>query len=182
MSLDLTTTGSLKDKALRERARLLYYGNILPEVIAHTFKIDIDELNYLIMGPDGRGTNVQCWYRQKKELTPTSIVAFIADKVNVLENTSGLAHEILTTNLQRIRKQQMADDEIVYSVKEMESIAKIFIEMDKVTRLEKGEATEITRKVGLTPKELMGVFAKDKFNIESLENPEPMEADYREIN
>lgn len=162
MAMDLTTTGNIaKDKKLQTRAKLLFFAGYLPTEISEFLKVDVDELNMLIFGPDRHGTHQKCWHVLRKQLDPTSIIAFIGAKVDVLEKTAGVALNLLKTNLERLAK-----DEVELSVDDMSKIAKVFADMDKITRLEKGEATEIRKTVGLTPEQSRKILMSDPFAIE----------------
>lgn len=162
MALDLTTTGNIaKDRKLQTRAKLLYFANYLPEEISEFLKVNNDDLRMLIFGPDRRGTHEKCWHYMRKQLDPTAIIAFIGAKTDVLEKTAGVALNLLKTNLERL-----AVSGVELSVDEMTKISKVFIDMDKITRLERGEATEIRKTIGLTPDEARKVLQSDPFAVE----------------
>lgn len=164
------------DRKTINKAQLMYFGDRPVEEIAMVLSIEPATLRYYIFGEDGDGTDKNSWYQIKKRLNPTAIALYLKDKVHVLEQTAGIGLEILNVSLGRLRDTvNDPDSEIILSIDDMGKLAKIVVDMDKMVRLESGQATELIEHMGLSRAEAKEILANDPFandiEVESVELP-----------
>jgi len=151
------------DKKTREKCKLLYLGNYSIEDIAEITGVEIDTIRFYVFGDNGAGSNEHCWFQIKKKLGPASVAAYMAQKQGVLEKTAGLALNIINESLKRVWEQMEVDESFVPTIDDMKKLAGIVTDMDKMVRLESGQATQITEHVGLTRAEALRVLKEDPF-------------------
>jgi hypothetical protein len=168
------TDSVLKNKEIREKAKLLYLGGYSPEEIATMINSHPDDIGRLVYGEDGTGESKRCWSQIKARMQPTAITAFLAEKAHVFERTTGLALKILTSNLEKLCEYH--DDPTTPPMKpdELAMISSIVMNMDKICRLETGKATQIVQQIGITPEEARKILQEDPMN-------NVVEAEYHEI-
>ena len=164
------------DRKTLNKAQLMYLGNREVTEIATALSIDPDTLRFYIFGVDGEGSDKNSWYQIKKNLKPTAIALYLKDKVHILEQTAGLALEILNFSLSNLRDKVTSGEEEPLSLDDMTKLSKIVTDMDKMYRLESGLATETIEHMGLSvaqAKEILAndPFAQDTFEVESVELP-----------
>lgn len=163
------------DKKTVTKAQLMYFGNRELTEIATALSIDPDTLRFYIFGVDGEGEEKDCWYQIKKNLKPTAIALYLKDKAHILEQTAGLALEILNFSLANIRDAIINGEHEPLSLDDMTKLSKIAVDMDKVYRLESGLATEHIDMMGLSRAEAREILANDPFanaiEVESVELP-----------
>lgn len=151
------------DRKVVNKAQLMYFGNRELTEIATALSIDPDTLRFYIFGVDGEGTEKNSWYAIKKNLKPTAIALYLKDKAHILEQTAGLALEILNYNLANLRDAVVNGEHEPLTLDDMTKLAKIAVDMDKVYRLESGLATEHIDMMGLSRAEAKEILANDPF-------------------
>lgn len=151
------------DRKTKDKAKILYLSDHSLEDIAHICNIDMDTVRFYVFGENGSGSNEACWFQIKKKLGPASVAVYVAQKQDVLEKTAGLALNIINESLKRIQQVMDEDASHVPSVDDIKKLSGIVTEMDKMVRLERGEATQITEHVGLTRAEAIRVLKEDPF-------------------
>lgn len=151
------------DRKTKEKARLLFLSNHSIGDISSILNIEIDTLRFYIFGENGTGSNENCWYQIKKKLGDTSIAAYLHNKIDVLDKTCGMAANIVNENLKRIQQEMLDDPTKVLSLDDTKKLASIVVDMDKVIRLESGQATQIVENIGLTRAEAIRVLSEDPF-------------------
>jgi len=151
------------DKKQKDLARFYFFADYSLPDISNILSIDIDTLRFYIFGENGSGTNENCWYQLKKQLGPASIAAYVHDKIKVLEKTSGTALNILNENLKRIEINMKDDPTLTLSLDDTKKLASIVVDMDKMVRLESGQATAIVENIGLTRAEAVRILQEDPF-------------------
>lgn len=165
------------DRKTKEKARLLFLSDYSLGDICSKLEIDMDTLRFYVFGENGSGSNEHCWYQIKKRLGDTSIAAYLHDKIDVLNKTCGTAANIINENLKRIQREMLDDPTKILSIDELNKLTSIVVSMDKITRLEAGQATQIIENVGLTRAEAIRVLSEDPF----AQSIEVDEADWSEI-
>lgn len=151
------------DRNKREECKMLYLSNHSLEDIAHIAQVDIKTVRFYVFGENGAGTNEHCWHQIKKKLGSASVAAYVAKKQNVLEKTAGLALNIINESLKRIQMAMDEDPLHVPTIQDVKMLSGIVTDMDKMVRLENGEATNITEHVGLTRAEAVRILKDDPF-------------------
>lgn len=151
------------DKKTREKARLYYFANYSLGDISSILNVEMDTLRFYVFGENGSGSNEHCWFQLKKKLDPASVAAYIHDKIGVLEKTTGVALNLLNENLKRIQQELLDDPTKTLSIDDTKKLASIVVDMDKIVRLESGQATQIVENIGLTRAEAIRVLAEDPF-------------------
>lgn len=151
------------DKKARDRARLYYFSDYSLSDICEIMNIDMDTLRFYVFGENGAGSNENCWFQLKKNLGPASVAVWVKDKVSSLEKTSGLALNLINENLKRIERKMKEDPDETLSVDDTKKLAGILADMDKIIRLESGQATQIVENVGLSRAEAIRILAEDPF-------------------
>jgi hypothetical protein len=159
-------------RKLYERAQMMYFGDIDISEIAMTMNIDPSTLRFYIFGEDEQGTNKACWSQLKKKLKPTVLALYLKDKAQVMDQTAGVALEIVTMSLGKVRDELRTNPDYRLSVQEISQISKIAVDMDKMVRLESGQATELIEHMGLSLGEAREIIASDPF-------AEAVEAEYK---
>ena len=142
---------------------MLYLSDHSLEDIAHITQTDINTIRFYVFGENGAGTNEHCWHQIKKKLGPASVAVYVAKKQDVLNKTAGLALSIINESLKRIQAAMDEDTSHVPSIDDIKKLSGIVTDMDKMVRLENGEATSITEHVGLTRAEAVRVLKEDPF-------------------
>jgi hypothetical protein len=151
------------DRKTKEKARLLFLANHSIGDISSVLNIEVDTLRFYIFGENGTGSNENCWYQIKKKLGDTSIAAFLHSKIDVLDKICGTGVNIVNENLKRIEQEMKLDPTKILSLDDTKKLASIVVDMDKVIRLESGQATQIVENIGLTRAEAVRVLAEDPF-------------------
>lgn len=163
------------DRKTINKAQLMYFGNREITEIATALSVDPDTLRFYIFGVDGEGNDKNCWYQIKKNLKPTAIALYLKDKAHILEQTAGLALEILNFSLANLRDAVVNGEHEPLNLDDMTKLSKIAVDMDKVYRLESGLATEQIEHMGLSRAEAREVLANDPFAqaipVESVQLP-----------
>ena len=151
------------DRKTVNKAQLMYFGNRELTEIATALSIEPETLRFYIFGTDDDGTEKSCWYQIKKNLKPTAIALYLKDKAHILEQTAGLALEILNHSLSNLRESVLSGEHDPLNLDDMTKLAKIAVDMDKVYRLESGLATEHIDMMGLSRAEAKEILANDPF-------------------
>jgi hypothetical protein len=157
-----------------DKAQMMYFSDIDISDIATTLSVEPDTLRFYIFGEDEQGTSPSCWFMVKKKLKPTAMSLYLKDKVAVMEQVGGISVEIVTMALGRIRDELRTNDEYRLTVDEIGKISKIAVDMDKMVRLESGQATELIEHMGLSLGEAREIIASDPF-------AEALEAEFAEL-
>lgn len=165
------------DRKTKEKARLLFLSNHSVGDISSILNVEIDTIRFYVFGENGSGSNENCWYQIKKRLGDTSVAAYLHSKIDVLDKTCGTAINIVNENLKRIQQEMLDDPTKVLSLDDTKKLASIVVDMDKVIRLESGQATQIVENIGLTRAEAVRVLSEDPF----AQAIEVDEADWEEI-
>lgn len=155
-------------KKQREQVRWLYLGEYEVTDIATKLNIEPETVRFFVFGHDGSGDDPTCLFQIKKKMSSTAISAYIAGKVDVLDRTAGIALGILNRALARL-DQDVSAGEMVLSLDDMKKLAGIVVDMDKLVRLETGQATEHIQHMGLTVAEAREILAADPFAAEAIE-------------
>ena len=121
----------LKDKI--EQARILYFSGYTVSEIATIVDMPIDNVRLLAFGDDGTARAMNCWKSLKSRMDPVSISAYILDKKQILERTSGLAVTALNKSLEILNK-KVFDGDLELSISDMKDLAGIVFGMDKIVR------------------------------------------------
>lgn len=151
------------DRKTREKCKMLYLSDYSLDDIAHIANVDMQTIRFYVFGENGSGSNEACWFQIKKKLGPASVAVYVAQKQDILENTAGLALNIINESLKRIQNAMNEDSSHVPSIDDIKKLSGIVTDMDKMVRLERGEATQITEHVGLTRAEAIRVLKEDPF-------------------
>lgn len=151
------------DRKTKDKARVLFFADYSLGDISSILNVDIDTLRFYVFGENGTGSNEHCWHQLKKTLGPASVAAFIHDKVSSLERTSGIALNLLNESLKRIEQEMKLDPTKMLSLDDTKKLASILVDMDKIIRLESGQATQIVENIGLTRAEAIRVLQEDPF-------------------
>lgn len=151
------------DRKTKEKARLYYFANYSLGDISSILNIDSDTLRFYVFGENGTGSNEHCWFQLKKKLDPASVAAYVHDKIAVLDKTVGVALNLVNENLKRIQQEMIDDPTKILSLDDTKKLASIVVDMDKIVRLESGQATQIVENIGLTRAEAVRVLAEDPF-------------------
>lgn len=137
----------------------------------------MDTLRFYVFGENGSGSNENCWFQLKKQLGPASVAAFVHDKISSLERTSGVALNLVNENLKRIEREMKDDPTKVLSLDDTRKLASILVDMDKMCRLESGQATQIVENIGLSRAEAVRLLKDDPF----AQSVEVDEGDWHEV-
>lgn len=146
-----------------DKAQLMYFGGQELSTISSVLHIEPDTLRFYIFGLSGNGTEKNSWYSIKKTMKPTAISLYLQDKIGVLEQTAGVAIEIVNCSLVRLRDAIVSGEADPLTVDEIGKIAKVAVDLDKMYRLESGIATELVEHHGLSIAEAKEVLANDPF-------------------
>lgn len=146
-----------------DKAQLMYFGGQDLTTISSVLKIEQETLRFYIFGLSGNGTEKNSWYAIKKNLKPTVISLYLQDKIGVLEQTAGIALEIVNSSLVALRDRVNSGESDPLTVDEIAKMAKIVVDLDKMYRLESGIATELIEHHGLSIAEAKEVLANDPF-------------------
>ncbi len=140
----------------------MYFADYDITDIALKFNLPVDTIRYHVYGADEQGTDPLCWSQLKKKLNPASIAIYIKDKVTVLEKTAGVALNLLNKSLLKLQADLETEDKAL-SVDDMNKLAAIVTNLDKMVRLESGQATSIVENIGLSIDEAKHIMANDPF-------------------
>lgn len=151
-------------KNQKEQIRWLYLGNYEPNDIAVKLNIGIDTVRFFVFGIDGTGKDVNCLAYQKKKMSSTAISVYIADKINVLDQTAGIALSILNSALTNLQREVIVEKKEL-NLDDLKKLSGIVLEMDKLVRLESGQATETIQHMGLSVSEAREILANDPFAV-----------------
>jgi len=153
--------------------RWLYFGNYSIPDIAAKLHIEQETVRFFVFGEDGSGKDPTCLAAIKKGMSSTAITAYIADKVNVLDQTAGIALSILNASLLQLQQEVVVDKKEL-NLDDLKKLSGIVVEMDKLVRLESGQATETIQHMGLTTAEAREILAADPF-------AQTVEAEFTEV-
>ncbi len=146
-----------------DKAQLMYFGGQELTTISSVLKIEPETLRFYIFGLDGNGDQKDSWFAIRKRMKPTAISLYLQDKVGILEQTAGVALEIVSTSLKRLRDEVESGVAEPLTIDEIAKMAKIVVDLDKMYRLESGIATELIEHHGLSIAEAKEVLANDPF-------------------
>lgn len=148
-----------------EKAQLLYFSGRDISEIAVALTVEPETLRYYIFGEDGDGKDKNTWYALKKQMNPTAMAIYLKDKVAILDQTAGVALEILSMGLFRLRQSLIDDPHAMIDIDSMSKLSSIQVNLDKVARLETGKATEIMEHMGLSLAEAREIMDSDPFAL-----------------
>jgi hypothetical protein len=145
---------------IKKQCKTLFMSGMDLDQISKYLSVEVDVLRYWVLGTNGRGDRQGTWYYIKEHNTDSVIDLFIKRKYDQLEKTAGLALSLVQDGLFTIK------DEVETGIKkltvgEIKSIAEVIGMLDKVARLESGQATEIINRTGLTPEQARKVLKDD---------------------
>lgn len=146
-------------------ARWLYFSGMTEEQIAYALELDEEVVKYWTVGLDGKRLRKECWYNERKASDDSVVLQWRADKYQALDNIGSLANRALLKGLEKLNKDIDAGDKEL-SVPEMKVLSEILTNMDKIARLEKGQATDIIQTVkGLTADEARKILESDPMAV-----------------
>lgn len=151
------------DRKTKEKARVLFLADYGVADIASMLNVELDTIRFYVFGENGSGSNENCWHQIKKQLGPSTIAAYLHDKIGVLDKICGTATNIVTLNLSRLHQEMIDDPTKVLSLDDTKKLSGIYLDMDKVIRLESGQATQIIENIGLSRAEAVRILAEDPF-------------------
>lgn len=156
------------DKGTLNKAQFMYFGDKDIGDICTVLNLEPETVRYYVFGEDGNGTDKSCWHAIKKKLKPTAMALFLKDKASTLEQTAGVALEIVSTALGRIRD-DVRSGELVLSIDDISKMSKVVVDLDKMYRLESGLSTETIEHLGLTRAEAREILQSDPFAQDTFE-------------
>lgn len=149
-----------------EVAKDMYFSNIPPTDIARELNIDINDLGHKVFGYDKSGNDPECWFQQRKKLDPRAFTHYIKTKGYVLT----MAESRLVQKI--VESAYTLPDESL-NLDDMSKAVEIVSKLDKIGRLEKGEATEnIQIDAGFTLRDIQ--------NGKQISEDDVIDAEYRE--
>lgn len=151
------------DRKTREKCKMLYLSDHSLEDIAMIANVSMDTVRFYVFGENGSGSNEACWFQIKKKLGSASIASYVLQKQDTLEKVAGKALNIIDEALSRIQRAMEEDASHIPSIDDLKKLSGIVTDTDKIVRLERGEATQITEHVGLTRAEAIRVLKDDPF-------------------
>jgi site-specific recombinase XerD len=147
---------------IRERAKMMYLSGYRVDEICIKLNLNQADVNNWVFGVDGKGTSEACWLVVKSQVDDCSISAYVLNKQDVFERTTGLALNCLTMSLARLNKRIAEGQDL--DVDEISKLAGVVEKMDKTGRLEAGKATQIIHNTGLTPEKIRDIIRCDQIN------------------
>jgi len=158
MRLDVLA-GSVPKEQKNKAYWLYLYGQSV-EDISNTVGLPENLIRHWIKGPQ---RDADLGWKKIRETKNGSIVSFfVQHKKEVLENTWGVALSILADGLQKMQK-DIADNDKKLNLRDMKGLSEIISDLDKIARLEAGQATSIIRQAGLTAAEAEKIIKEDPF-------------------
>ncbi len=167
MNTKLQTTPELPSHIV-SKAKSFYMAGVSAPVIHKLTGIPREQLDTLIMGQDGLGTERGCWNAERFATVDEVVVAASIERLDFSLRCTGIASAVLHDSLSQLHM-QMKDGGRSLTVKEMESVASIIEKLDKIVRLEKGSPTEIISKAGLSVEEAKRIIMSDPFAPKTVE-------------
>jgi len=149
-------------KPKKEQAKALYMINTPFEKIQGITGIPSDVLRYLIKGLDGRGEVESCWERIREECTDQVVVAAMNSMLDSAKYNVAICNAIIKYGLEDLFK-KVKDKEKTLSVRDLKDLGELYANIDKITRLELGDPTEIYQMAGLSPEEARRLLEEDPF-------------------
>jgi hypothetical protein len=149
---------------LKKQAKTMYFSGMECQTIAKALQIDEDVVQYWALGVNRKGQDKHTWFQLREKNTDTVIDLFIKKKYDQLEKTGGIALALIQDGLLTI-KDEVESGLKKLSVGEIRSIAEVIASLDKIARLESGQATEIINKTGLTPQQAKQILENDPFSM-----------------
>lgn len=162
------------NKKKYDRAQMMYFSDMDVNEIAQALDVEPETIRFYVFGADEQGMIPTCWSQLKKKLKPTAMALYLKDKAAVMEQTGGVALEIVTMALGKVRDEMRTNPEYSLSIDEIGKISKIAVDMDKMVRLESGQATELIEHMGLSLGQAKEILASDPF-------AEAIEAEFKEM-
>lgn len=137
----------------------MYLSGYLVDEICIKLNLNLKDVNSWVFGNDGKGTASNCWLVTKSQVDDCSIAAYVLNKQDVFERTTGLALKCLTKSLHRLNERINEGQDL--DVDEISKIAGVVEKMDRIGRLEAGEATTIIHNTGLSPERIREIINND---------------------
>lgn len=91
------------------------------------------------------------------------------DRAAFFDTVAGMSLSIVKRNLWKLNKLSQEVNALPIPVDDLAKLTNIFAAIDRVSRLERGEATTITKHVGLSPDEAMKIINADFSQVENIE-------------
>lgn len=153
-----------------ESAKDMYLSGISPSDISRELELPLKDLGLLIFGPDRSGNDPECWYQEKVALPPESVTHYVKAKRYVISQAE--AH--LMSKLVKSAKKMSSPDSPDWELDDMDKASKIITSLDKMGRLERGEATEHVDVAvhGTTLRDIVNGQANQLEDIENVEYTE----------
>lgn len=150
-------------ESVTEQAKALYFINC-PEnqILKIVDGIKKEELDYLIKGRDGTGSSESCWMRIKRENHDATVTAASLALMPAAQHNIAICNAILKHGLEGLLK-DVKSGEKKLSSRELREISEVFANIDKITRLEQGDPTEIYEMAGLTAEQAREILKEDPF-------------------
>jgi len=169
--MELTSKQKTARKKMWKQAHIVYLATpvITVEELQHLTGLPKEELQLKIFGKDGKGGDHLSWFYVKSHITDAAMVSVMADQRAVVENTGKIALNIIATSLRRINDKLAQDDDYIVEIDDLAKIAGIFEKMDKLVRLDNGQATEIVQSMKLSYEQKVNiskVLGNDPFIVD----------------
>ena len=159
----MTVTLKKFTKKEYNQAQLMYFSGSTVQDIALALSLDPTTLRFYIFGEDETGKDKNCWHYIKGQMNPTAMAIYLKDECMILDQTAGVALEVLSMGLSRLRQTMINDPDYVLDVDSMSKLSSIQVNLDKVARLETGKATEIMDHMGLSLTDAKHIMQSDPF-------------------
>lgn len=176
MHLKVSAVGNIISvpDSIRASAKALYFTGYTVDEIARKLNIMPPVVSEWVFGADGSGTSKTCWAVKKAQVSDASVIAYIIDKHATFDRTVSVAHKCLTKALEGLNE-RVHTGETVLNMDEIRKLAAVVTEMDKISRLEGGQATSIIETTtGLSAPELRKIIKDDPIN-------DVVDVQYREL-
>lgn len=155
-------------------ARHMYYSGISVKDISEELDLPINELGLLIFGFDKTGNDPECWYRIKKDRNQNSFVTYRKVKGFLLSEAEAAIGQKVAISAVAI-----SEDPAPLSLADTKIATEIMEKLDKMGRLERGEATEHVRvDQGMTLREIKNGV---RIDAQDEEDDDTIEAEYSPI-
>ena len=134
-TLNRTMTHIVKSKI--NQARHMYFSGLSIPDIAETLELPTDVLSEYAFGNDRMGLDPDCWYKQRSQLKGNEYVHYVKAKTHILD----IAEAALNKKVHDSALDLAANPDAL-SLDDMEKASRIAERLNRISRLEKGEATE----------------------------------------
>lgn len=120
-----------------DKAKHMYFSDIPVTDISSELDLPLNELSVRIFGADRTGHHPDCWYQERKKVAPHSFVTYQKVKPYLLSMAESKISKMIIEGTDRI--ESMGG---IKNIDELSTAVEIVTKLDKMGRLERGEATE----------------------------------------